>query len=88
MPIEDGLPPNRTVADFSDSTRLIFFSEAMLRRALTEFVAHYHEERPHQGIKNVIPKSAAKAMPKHGPVLRRERLGGLLSYYHRRRRVG
>jgi transposase InsO family protein len=77
----------RTIKD-ECLTRMIFFGEAMLRRALSEFVAHYHEERPHQGIGNVIPKPAAEVMPSHGPVLRRQRLGGLLSYYHRKRRSG
>lgn len=77
----------RTIKDECLS-RMICFGEGMLRRALTEFVAHYHEERPHQGIGNVIPKPAAEAMPRIGPVLRHERLGGLLSYYHRRRRAG
>jgi transposase InsO family protein len=30
--------------------RLIFFGEASLRRAIREFVAHYHRERNHQGL--------------------------------------
>ncbi len=33
-------------------SRMIFFGEAMLRRALAEFVAHYHAERNHQGLGN------------------------------------
>ena len=32
--------------------RMIFFGEASLRRAVSEFVVHYHEERAHQGIEN------------------------------------
>src|SRR4051794_20666992 len=35
------------------SSRLILFGEVSLRRALVEFVAHYHSERPHQGKGNV-----------------------------------
>jgi hypothetical protein len=35
-------------------SRLILFGERSLRRALTEYVAHYHEERPHQGKGNVV----------------------------------
>lgn len=77
----------RTIKDECLS-RLIFFGEGMLRRVLTEFVAHYHEERPHQGIGNVIPRPGVEAMTVDGPVLRRERLGGLLSYYCRKRRAG
>jgi hypothetical protein len=60
----------------------------MLHRALREFVAHYHQERNHQGLDNAIIRPAVEPMPTIGPVLRRERLGGMLSYYHRRRRAG
>ena len=62
---------------------MIFVGESMLRRALREFVAHYHDERPHQGRGNEILRPG-DAMPTTGPVHRRERLGGLLTYYHRR----
>ena len=78
----------RTIKDECLS-KLILFGEGMLRRALTEFVAiHYHEERNHQGIGNVLVKPSAEPMPTVGAVLRRERLGGLLSYYYRKRRAG
>ena len=30
--------------------RRVFFGEASLRRAVAEYVEHYHAERPHQGI--------------------------------------
>jgi transposase InsO family protein len=76
----------RTIKDECLS-RMVLFGEGMLRRALAEFVEHYHEERPHQGIGNVIPKPSASMIPRVGPVVRRERLGGLLSYYHRKRRA-
>jgi hypothetical protein len=33
---------------------LILFGEASLRRALREYVAHYHVERNHQGKGNVL----------------------------------
>jgi transposase InsO family protein len=62
---------------------LILFGEKTLRRALAQFETHYHEERNHQGVGNVLlfpPQTAAEAS---GPVKRRERIGGLLSYYHR-----
>ena len=32
--------------------RMILFGGASLRRALREFCAHYHTERPHQGLRN------------------------------------
>jgi hypothetical protein len=35
-------------------SRLILFGEHSLRRALQQYVVHYHEERNHQGKKNLI----------------------------------
>ena len=35
-------------------SKLILFGESSLRRALTEFVAHYHFERNHQGKGNSL----------------------------------
>jgi len=63
--------------------RLILFSEAQLRRAVTEYVLHYHQERPHQGLENRLIARPAVAANSDGEVRRRSRLGGLLSYYHR-----
>lgn len=34
--------------------RMIFFGEAPLRKALAEFESHYHEERNHQGLENLL----------------------------------
>ena len=61
--------------------RMIFFGERSLRRAVQEFVAHYHFERNHQGLDKelIFPeKSAAKPS---APIECRQRLGGLLKYY-------
>ena len=63
--------------------RLILFREASVRRAVREFVAHDHEERNHQGLGNVLIVPAGDQMPIHNRVACRERLGGLLKYYHR-----
>ena len=65
-------------------SKLILFGEASLRRALREYVAHYHVERNHQGKGNVLLYSTAtKAMKcADGSVGCKERLGGLLKYYH------
>jgi putative transposase len=46
-------------------------------------VAHYHTERNHQGLGNVIPILDAKTVNHDGKVARRQRLGGGLNYYHR-----
>src|SRR5262245_50649111 len=43
----------RTVKEESLS-HLILFGEGSLRRALTEFVAHFHSERNHQGKGNAL----------------------------------
>jgi putative transposase len=62
--------------------RLILFGERRLLRALDEFVAHYHGERNHQGLGNELITPAA-AVPGRTQVRCRDRLGGLLRYYHR-----
>jgi transposase InsO family protein len=63
--------------------RLILVGEPSLSRAVREFVAHYHEERNHQGLGNVLISPAHDQTPIHERVGCRERLGGLLKYYHR-----
>jgi putative transposase len=63
-------------------SRLILFGERSLQYALTEYVAHFHQERPHQGKSNVVLMPAPDHVTKDGGPLRcRERLGGLLKYY-------
>jgi len=64
-------------------SKLILFGEASLRRAVAQFEAHFHEERPHQGKGNVILFPSSKENDVGGPIRCRERLGGLLKYYHR-----
>ena len=34
--------------------RMIFFSEQSLRRAVAEFIHHYHGERNHEGLGNAL----------------------------------
>jgi putative transposase len=61
--------------------RVIPLGERHFRRTLTEFVVHYHRERNHQGRgNNLIDNAGAHPC---GPVRRRQRFGGLLSYYYR-----
>jgi transposase InsO family protein len=62
--------------------RLILLGERRLIRAIDEFMVHYHRERNHQGLGNrlIAPGPCRFA----GSQVRcRERLGGLLRYYHR-----
>ena len=62
--------------------RMIPMGERHFRRAVREFVAHYHGERNHQGLQNRLITGAA-AIGTVGRVRRRSRLGGLLNYYER-----
>src|ERR1035437_3152635 len=63
-------------------TKIILFGERSLRRALNEYVAHYHAERNHQGKSNVLLFRRVTQTRLEEPVRCRERLGGLLNYYH------
>jgi putative transposase len=63
--------------------RLILFGEGSLRKAIREFVAHYHLERNHQGLGNRLITPQAIPTDSNGTIQRRQRLGGMLNYYHR-----
>ena len=62
--------------------RIVPLGERHFRRTLKDFVAHYHRERNHQGLGNELINGV---VPRHrrGPVRRRQRVGGVLSYYYR-----
>ena len=64
-------------------SKLILFGEASLRRALTEFIDHFHVERNHQGKGNVLlfPLAKVGQQKPRNRVRCHERLGGLLKYY-------
>jgi putative transposase len=62
--------------------RVIPLGEAHLRELIREYVLHYHIERPHQGIDGRFIQPADDHAA-DGPLVRRERLGGLLNYYYR-----
>jgi putative transposase len=64
--------------------RLILFGEAGLRKAVQNFILHYHAERNHQGKGNRLLFPRAAEFPEQGIVRCQERLGGLLKYYHRK----
>ncbi len=66
-------------------SKLILFGEASLRRVLNEYPVHFHRERNHQGKGNVLllPLNRQSAPGSDRSVRCRERLGGLLKYYHR-----
>jgi putative transposase len=64
-------------------SKVILFGENSLRRTMREYVAHYHAERNHQRKSNILLFPRATETRRGGPVECRERLGGLLRYYHR-----
>jgi hypothetical protein len=57
--------------------------EAFLRRALREYVAHYHSERNHQGIGNRLLEPLATVRLTDEPIQCREHLGGMLNFHCR-----
>jgi putative transposase len=64
--------------------RMIFFGERSLRNAVNEFIVHYHTERNHQGLENEIIDPGEEVGGSTGDIECRERLGGMLRYYHRK----
>ena len=66
-------------------SQLILFGETSLRRVVSEFLEHYHQERNHQGNNNVLlfPASTPLEPDPQLAIRCRERLGGLLKYYGR-----
>src|SRR6516162_3034838 len=63
--------------------QMILFGEDSLRKAIREFVAHYHLERNHQGLDNRLIIRSETAVARNGTVRKRQRLGGMLNYYYR-----
>jgi transposase InsO family protein len=72
----------RTIKEFC-LERMILFGEGSLRKAIREFIVHYHYERNHQGLGNRLIMKEAVGTDSNGPVQCRQRLGGMLKYYHR-----
>jgi putative transposase len=61
--------------------RMVPLAARHFRHAVTQFVAHYHRERNHQGLGNrLIERVTSRNV---GPIRRRRRLGGLLNHYER-----
>jgi len=46
--------------------RMVFFSRSSLERALTHYLAHYHDERNHQGLQNRLLRAALDPPENHG----------------------
>ena len=63
--------------------RFVPLSERHLRTAVTEYVVHYHTKRNHQGLGNELLTPLPASANDTGPIVSRERLGGILNYYCR-----
>lgn len=54
-------------------------------KAVREYVEHYHLERNHQGRGNqLLQRAPPSSRSMASPIQRRTRLGGILSFYHRK----
>ena len=63
--------------------QMVMLGERSLSYVIQQYLVHYHTERNHQGLDNQLIAREGTIGCQTGPVVRRERLGGLLSYYHR-----
>src|SRR3989441_2425875 len=63
--------------------RMVILGERALYYAIQQYLAHSHMERNHQGLANRVIAPQPALASHSAQVRRRERLGGLLSYYHR-----
>lgn len=63
--------------------QMVMLGERSLSYAIHQYVSHYHTERNHPGLDNHLITREGAVGCHTGPVVRRERLGGLLSYYDR-----
>jgi transposase InsO family protein len=62
---------------------MVMLGERSLSYAIQQYLAHYHHERNHQGLGNQRIAPEPEGSRQGGAVVRRDRLGGLLSYYYR-----
>ena len=68
--------------------RILCFGEKSLQNAVADFLAHYHQERNHQGLNNQRIQPGNEVGCITGDVACRERLGGMLSYSYRQQAAG
>ena len=62
---------------------MVIFGEAHLRLVLSEFAAHYHMERNHQGLSNDLLLAVVGPAANDEAIVCDERLGGILKFYRR-----
>jgi putative transposase len=83
------LGPNSIAERFVGTARrelldhLLIFSARHLEAVIKEFLVHYHQARPHQGLEQRCPDPvpALLPLPVGAEIVRHERLGGLLHEY-------
>ncbi|MDA8743801.1 transposase [Rubripirellula amarantea] len=63
--------------------RIVFYGKQMLDYATNEYLAHYHQERPHQGLDNELIILMPRPLDPERAVVLTKRLGGLLKSYQR-----
>lgn len=62
----------------------VCFGRQHLDHLVSEYVEHYHTERPHMGLGNVRPLETGPPSARGGgEIVCRERLGGVLRHYER-----
>jgi putative transposase len=64
--------------------RMFFIGQASLRRAVAEYMDHYHAERNHQGLENRLIHAPSAVTANVDAIYRRARLGGTLNFYYRK----
>ena len=64
-------------------SRVVPLGEGHVRLLVGEYVDHDHRERNHQGLDNQLLQRPPPPVSLAADVQRRERLGGLLNFYHR-----
>jgi putative transposase len=62
--------------------QMVILGERALYYVIHQYLTHYHTERNHQGLDNRLIAPEGVGGCQTGHVVRRDRLGGLLSYYH------
>lgn len=62
--------------------QMILFGEKRLRYVVAQYVEYYNAERNHQGLDNRLITEPSEAISAEGPIACRERLGGMLRFYH------
>jgi putative transposase len=64
-------------------SRVVPLGEKHLRLLVDQYTEHYHKERNHQGLDNQLIEPLPSPANRDADIQRRERIGGLLNYYHR-----